>query len=531
MKAYINAKIYTLDENNSEAGYLISESGKIIELGRSFEDSRLFKSIQKEDIIDLKGKTVVPGFWESHIHIVDGIRALTELNLRSISSITQLKAKIKEYVEALGKDDWVIGHGWDEGRIFDGSFPDRELLDSLHKEHPVMLVRMDGHSMCLNSRAIELMQIEAMGESSEVPYDKTGKPTGMLFENAANKVAQEISESFSDSYLVKLILKAQELYLQNGITSVNDICTKYGRLFDMYRQLQKQGRLKLRIFSAPHGEDLGSIEQFDERKGDETDSLRIAPPKYFMDGSFGSRTALLFEEYADAPGQKGLQLIEEEQLKEILIENEAINQPITIHAIGDKAVSIILDCIEETRVNNHRDIRCRIEHLQIVQDRDIERFKRFDVTASFQPVFLYEEELTESRLGRARFNKVYRFKSFIENGINVIFNSDFPYGGGDMPEKKDKSRYVGFEPIMGIHAACYKQLNPAEAVKPEQALECYTANAAYANYQENYSGKLKKGYFADFTVLSNDILKCSPQELLDTEVLYTIINGDVAYRK
>jgi predicted amidohydrolase YtcJ len=248
-----------------------------------------------------------------------------------------------------------------------------------------------------------------------------------------------------------------------------------------------------------------------------------------MDGSFGSRTALLFADYADAPGKNGLQLIKEAELKRILIENESINQPITIHAIGDKAVSIILDCIEQTRVNNNRDIRCRIEHIQIIQERDIERFKKLDVTASFQPVFLYEEELTESRLGRERFSKVYRFKSFIDKGVNVIFNSDFPYGGGDMPEKKDGSRYIGFEPILAIHAACCKQLNKKESIKPDKALQCYTVNAAFANYCENQLGRLKKDYYADFIVLSKDILGCRPQELLRTEALYTVINGDIVY--
>lgn len=531
MKAYINAKIYTLDNENREVSYLLTQDGRILEAGKNIADSSYFSSIKKEDILDLQGKVVVPGFWESHIHIVDGIRALMELNLRSISSIEQLETNIKEYAAKIGKADWIIGHGWDESRLFGGRFPDRVLLDSLHNEKPVMLVRMDGHSLCLNSRAIELMSVDNMLESSEVPYGKDGRPTGMLYENAANKIVQKISESFSDSYLEKLVLKAQEVYLENGITSVNDICTKYGRLFDLYRRLQKKGRLKIRIVTAPFGEDDVSIEEFDSKKGDETDSLRIGAPKYFMDGSFGSRTALLSKEYADDPGNCGIQLIGSAELKNILIQNEAINQPINIHAIGDKAVNIILDCIEQTRVNNNRDIRCRIEHIQIIQNSDIDRFKKLDVIASVQPVFLYEDELTESRLGRKRFNMIYRFKSFLEKGVNVIFNSDFPYGGGDMPEKKDKSRYIGFEPILGIHAACYKQLNLAESVEPMDALKCYTTNAAYANYSEGVFGRLKKGYFADFVVLSEDILTCRQERLLKTEVLYTIINGEVAYTR
>lgn len=531
MKAYINARIYTLDENNPIANYLIEQDGKIVEIGEDFDNSDLASSLKEEDIIDLHGKVVTPGFWESHLHIVDGLRTLEEINLRCMTSINEIKEAISSYATKIDSNDWIIGHGWDEEKLFDGKFPNRQLLDKLHEEHPVMLIRMDGHSLCLNSRGIELMNIDNMSSSSEIPFDKNGKATGMLYENAANDVVQKIVEGFSEEYIERLVLKAQELFLENGISSVNDICTFYGRYFDIYRRLQKSGKLKIRITTAPYGMSEQSLEDFDERKGDETDSLKIAAPKFFIDGSFGSRTALLGEEYADEPGNYGLQLIEKEQLKDIIIYNETINQPITIHAIGDKAVKIILDCVEETRVNNQRDIRHRIEHIQIVQDNDIERFDRLDVTASFQPVFLYEEELTESRLGRKRFPMIYRFKSFIEKGVNVVFNSDFPYGGGDMPLKKDNSKYIGFEPILGMHAACYKQLNPPESVGPLQALQCYTANAAYANYRENELGKLAKGYFADFLVLSDDIIQCSPEELLKIEVLKTFINGELVYKK
>ncbi|OGO76684.1 MAG: hypothetical protein A2Y23_10835 [Clostridiales bacterium GWB2_37_7] len=531
MKAYINAKIYTMDIECPEASYLIVNESRIIETGCSFDDSSYRSRLTIEDIIDLEGRVVVPSFWESHLHIVDGLRSLEELNLRSISSLEELEKAIASYVDRIGVNEWVIGHGWDEEKLFGGKFPDRQLLDKLHSEHPVMLIRMDGHSLCLNTKAIDMMQIERLQASSEISLDNEGIPTGMLFENAANEVMQNIVKSFSEEYIEKLVLRAQELFLQNGISSVNDICTFYGRYFDIYRKLQKSGKLKMRITTAPYGIDVESLEEFDARKCDETDVLRIAAPKLFMDGSFGSRTALLSEAYADATGSYGLQLIEREQLKEVILQNETLNQPITIHAIGDKAVNIVLDCIEQTRVHNHRDIRNRIEHIQIVQDYDVDRFKALDVTASFQPVFLYEEELTLARLGQERFPMIYRFKSFLDRGANVVLNSDFPYGGGTMPLKLDNSKYIGFEPILGMHAACYKQLNPPESIEPMQALQCYTSNAAFVNYREKELGKLKKDYFADFIVLSADILICSPEELLRTEVIYTFINGELVYQK
>lgn len=531
MKVYINAKIYTMDEENPEASYLIEKDGRIIEAGKSFEKSTYFGSLDEENIIDVKGNVIVPGFWESHLHLVEGIRALEELNLKGIDSIKELEQSMASYAAKIGENDWIIGHGWDEAKLFGGRFPDRKLLDRLQSKHPIMLIRMDGHSLCLNTKAIELLKLNRTAPLSEMPVDSTGEPSGMLFENAANAAAQKVIDSLSDEYLERLVLKAQELFIQNGITSVNDIYSEHGRYFDLYKMLQKSGKLKIRITIAPNGLSENSLEEFRKRSCEETDRLRIAAPKYFMDGSFGSRTALLTEEYADEQGNFGVQLLGEDQLKEIILHNESINRPITIHAIGDKAVSIILDCIEAARVNNNRDIRNRIEHIQIVQNKDIERFKNLDITASFQPVFLYEKELTLARLGRERFPMVYRFKSFINNGINVIFNSDFPYGGGAMPEKTDNSRYFGFEPILSIHAACYKQLNPPESVEPMQALQCYTQNAAYANYRENELGKLKKGFFADFAVLSENIINCSPEQLLKTEVLRTVINGETVSMK
>ena len=173
--------------------------------------------------------------------------------------------------------------------------------------------------------------------------------------------------------------------------------------------------------------------------------------------------------------------------------------------------------------------RNRIEHIQIIRDRDIKGFKKHSITASFQPVFLYEVDLTRERLGKERLSRVYRFKSFIDEGVNVIFNSDWPYGGEEFPKKPDGVKYIGFEPLLGIHAACCMQMNANEAVTPIQALKCYTVNPAYVNYREEELGKLKKGFFADFAVLSKDITKIKAEDIINTEVIETYISGEKVY--
>jgi predicted amidohydrolase YtcJ len=250
-----------------------------------------------------------------------------------------------------------------------------------------------------------------------------------------------------------------------------------------------------------------------------------------MDGSFGSKTALLREEYTDDPGNRGAQLIEEDELEEIIESNAQKGRAVNIHAIGDRAVSLILDAFDKIDDYDGDKLRSRIEHIQIVEYNDIMRFKKHSITASFQPCFLYEVDLTMSRIGRERLPRVYRFKSFIDEGVNVIFNSDWPYGGDEFPEKPDGTKYIGFEPLLGIHAACCRQMNASEAVTPAQALKCYTVNPAYVNHRENELGKLSKGNFADFVVLSGDITRMEAAGIINVEVLATYLNGEKVYEK
>lgn len=518
MKIFKNCSILTMDDNIPYADYMIVDNGIIVELGKGTPE----KSYKYAEVFDLKGKTVVPGFWESHMHIVDGMRSHMELNLRDCQSLDHLEEKISQYCSGLSEGDWVIGHGWDESILFEGQFPDRHLLDKLCSSHPMVLIRMDGHSLCANSAAIEAMGLDNGQKSSS---------SAMFFEDAASDITKRLAENFSEGYIEKVVLKAQEEFLKNGITSVNDICVGCTEYFDIYRRLQAEGKLKIRITVSPYGLEKACIEGFEEKKAYCTDSLRVGPPKYFMDGSFGSRTAFLTEDYEDEPGNRGLKLISDRKLYDIAEENAEQNRSIAVHAIGDQAVSCVLDALGKVDFRKSKVLRNRIEHIQIVKPQDIQRFGRLSVTASFQPNFLYEVDLTLKRMGKRRMDNMYRFKSFIKEGVNVIFNSDWPYGGGAFPRKPGGNPYIGFEPILGIHAACCRQMNESEAVEPAEALRCYTANAAYVNYRENELGKLKRGYFADFSVLSDNILSCEKEEIINIEVLMTVISGEVVYEK
>ena len=527
MEIFKNCHIVTMNEEMPEGDYIAVDNGRIVEVGKGC----IKPEYEGAKHIDLKGRVVIPGFWESHLHIATGMRSLMELNLRNCSDNKSLRESVNAYRKKIATGDWIIGHGWDERRLFDGKFPDRHVLDELCSNHPMVLIRMDGHSLCVNTAAVERLGLTGLEPSSEAPGDADGSLTGMLFENTASDILASIECLLPDNYIEKVILSAQELFLKNGITSVNDISIQYGRYLELYRKLGAEGKLKLRITASPNGADVELVEDFLEHKFNQNGRLKIGPPKYFMDGSFGSRTGLLWEEYADDPGNKGLQLIDKDDLEEIIRSNALKGRAVNIHAIGDQAVSIILDAFDNIGSVKGNKLRSRIEHIQIVEEKDIKRFKRNSITASFQPVFLYEVGLTLSRLGKERLPRVYRFRSFIDEGINVVFNSDWPYGGEVFPNKPDGTKYIGFEPLLGIHAACCKQMNESEAVTPMQAMKCYTINPAYVNHREKELGKLVNGNLADFTVLSGDITSIEANEIINVEVLGTYINGEKVYEK
>jgi predicted amidohydrolase YtcJ len=232
MEIYRNCRIITMDEELPNGDYMVVNSGRVVEIGRGiikpeYEDAKQ---------VDLKGGVIVPGFWESHLHIATGMRSLMELNLRDCSDSKQLRERVNAYCSKIAPGDWVIGHGWDERKFFGGKFPDRYVLDEFCNSHPMVLVRMDGHSLCVNTAAIEHLGLQGLESSPEAPQGADGKPSGMFFESTASDILASIECLFPDNYIEKVILSAQDLFFKNGITSVNDISIQYGRYLELYRK-------------------------------------------------------------------------------------------------------------------------------------------------------------------------------------------------------------------------------------------------------------------------------------------------------
>jgi predicted amidohydrolase YtcJ len=527
--AFINGKIISMDQNNNIYEAVAVKDNKIIELGKSEE---VLRTLSNPIIYDLKGKTLLPGFFESHMHLVETSRSLVELDLKNVKTSSDFVDVLYGFASGKKIGEWILGSGWSEADVFDGVMPTRHDIDRIVGDKPVCLVRQDGHSVVINTRAIEVLRlndIKLQMEREVAPLQEDGSFTGLFYEEWVFKLLGMILDSLPKRYLEMALERGNHELVSNGVTSINDIMTQYPKVYSLYKEMQDRGKLNVRICAGP----LGNSKEYEEFASlPEYDKLSKGPVKYFMDGSFGSRTALLFDGYEDEPQNRGMKVLSQEQLRVIFEDSLKNNIQIAIHAIGDRAVSIILDVYEEAfKKHPNKELRNRIEHVQIVRDEDIQRFNKLGLIASFQPIFCLEVDLNVRRLGMRRIKDTYRFKSFMESGVKVLFNSDCPFGGEYM-KKKDGTYFKGFEPLLGIYCSVNDiNLNKAEIVSVQSALECYTKNPAYANHREKELGTIEIGKLADLIVLEESPYEVEVTTIKDIKVSMTIVDGKIVYTR
>ncbi|GFR34820.1 amidohydrolase [Thermobrachium celere] len=521
-----NAKIYTMDDEENVFSSMYINEGKIVELS----NENLIDKYRDCEVIDLNNRAVFPGFIESHMHLIEAARSMVEMDFKNVKNKEDFEHALYSFSRTKENDSWIMGSGWSE-IVFGGVMPHRVDIDRIVNDKPVCLIRQDGHSLILNTRALEVLNLkedENVLNSKAAVKDEEGL-TGLFYEEWVFDIIGRIMDKMPDIYYEIALSRVDSELIKNGVTMINDIMTQYPRYYNTYKRLQKEGKLKVRIIAGSLG---GSKEYEEFNKLEETDKLRKGPVKYFVDGSFGSRTALLMEPYEDDPSNRGCQNLTDEEIYSIIEDSLKNNIPLAVHVIGDLAMKKFLDIYErvyEKYPNNK--VRNRVEHIQIIQEDDIDRFKRLNLIASFQPIFNLESNLTLTRLGFKRIKDTYRYRTFIDRGIMVIFNSDTPFGAEYMP-KKDGTFFKGFEPMLGIHCAVNKlNLNIEERVTVNQAVVCYTKNPAFANYMEDVYGTLEKGKYADFVVLEEDIFNIDTLKIKDVEVYMTVIGGEIVYKK
>lgn len=526
---FTNGKIYSLNNNNEIYEAVAIKDNKIIYAGNSKDALSLLTSPM---VYDLKGRVLMPGFVESHMHLFEGSRTFVEIDLKNVKSRDDFNDILHAFSTKKEIGQWIIGSGWSEMEIFNGRMPSREDIDEIVSDRPVCLVRQDGHSVVINSMAIDVLGLEEMKSvipEKVAPRDEYGDLRGLFKEDWSFKVIGMVMELLPDIYFEMGIERANFELISNGITSINDITTRYPRIYKIYRRMLEDGRLNVRIKANALG-NSPELKEFMNQKQD--DMLSVGRVKYFLDGSFGSRTALLYEGYEDDPDNCGFQNLKDDELYQIIENSLKNNMRICIHVIGDLAISKMLDQYEKAFSKYpNKEIRNRIEHIQLVREEDIKRFKSLGLIASFQPVFTLEDKLTITRVGVRRIKDTYRYKTFIDEGVTVIFNSDWPFGS-EYLKKSDGTYFKGFEPLIGIYCAVNElNLNKNERVGVQQAIKGYTSDSAYALLMDDKIGSIEEGKLADIIVLDSDPFDINPMEIKDIQIDLTMINGKVVYER
>ena len=528
-----NGNIYTVNPKQPTAEAVAVKGDRIVFVG---SNSAVQIYIGKNTrVVDLNGKTMVPGMTDAHHHLSGvGFREMT-LNLEGITSLDGFLAKVKERVDQKRPGEWVTGRGWIETFWIPPVFPTRWDLDKIAPNNPVFLDRADGHGAVANSAAIKIADVGKDTPNpfgGEVSKDKaSGEPNGMFLDAAQDLIQRHIPGTTAAEAERAVVLGVQR-DIALGWTQVQDPGGSYAEV-DIDSKLYQEGKIKLRIYKALSAPGPEAQRLFHDGPiiGAHANHFTVRALKLYADGSLGSRSAALLEPYSDKPDTSGFLTIKEEDLQPLLAEALRKGIQIETHAIGDRGNRFILDQYEKAMKAvpksewKIKEPRWRVEHSQIVNPEDIPRFKKLGIIPSMQASHAIGDlHFAPSRLGIARLAGAYAWQSFIKSGSIIP-------GGSDAPVERG-------EPMIEFYAAVARKdlkgfsgegWHPEEAVTREQALKMFTIWPAYAAFEETLRGSIENGKLADFTILSGDIMKIPEMEILKTRCLMTVIGGEVVY--
>jgi len=488
----LNGNIITVSGGRAEA--LAVKDQKIIALGRNAQIKKLANENTKT--LDLKGKTVLPGFVDAHTHLVGvGLKKTLYLDLSEARSLDEALERVREAAKARGKGNWVIGQGWDESRWPQKRYVTKRDLDRVAPQNPVAVVRVDGHMLTANSKALEAIKISAY--PAEVD-----KENGLLREQAVSQFLQQLRPPLDE--LKRALNEAIKMAHSLGITSIHDIPS-----IDAFKAWQAlRDELKLRVTLNVPIEQLDKFTELGFRTGFGDDWLKLGAVKIFSDGSIGAGNAALFEPYADRPGRGKLNY-EQARLNELVQKAHKNGFQVMIHAIGDRAIQAALEALKAAGID--AEARARIEHFELPTPSQIEQMKKLGIIASMQPNFLQWSgpgQLYETRLGTKRDARIDPHRHVLEKGVKLAFGSDcMPIG-----------------PLYGIHLAVNAPYE-IQKLSVEEAIRCYTLNAAFAAFEEKSKGSIEVGKLADLVVLSEDPQRAADR-VKDIKVEMTFIGGE-----
>jgi predicted amidohydrolase YtcJ len=477
----------------------------------------LLKNYEVSERTDLKGAFVYPGFIDAHSHFYGLGTFNYSVSLFDISSTEELVKKCKEFYKQNPKP-YLIGRGWDQNKFSNKQYPDNEALSKAFPDIPVLLKRVDGHAALANAKAIELanLNIQSKIDGGEL-LSKDGKLTGILIDNAVEYV-ERIMPSFTLNEKIQALKEAQKICFQNGLSSLCDAGLEPETIL-LIDSLQKSGTLDIRVYAMIAANDK-NVSEWVNKSPIKTDKLNASSFKMYCDGALGSRGAMLKKPYSDAHNHFGLFVTNANKAEEYISKIIKSNYQLNTHCIGDSANKLILDLYSKYLQPNN-DRRWRIEHAQVLDAPDFEKFAKYKIIPSVQPTHATSDMYwAEDRLGKERIKYAYAYKQLLDQNHWMPLGTDFPV------------EYVN--PMYTFYAAVSRQdakgfpingFEPKNALSREEALKGMTIWAAKAAFEENEKGGIEPGKFADFTILSLDLMHAPLLEIRNTKVLATYVAG------
>jgi predicted amidohydrolase YtcJ len=543
---FIHANVYTGVPANSPFASIEREEAiavrgdRILAVGKTF-DLQKYRGSQTQ-VIDLEGHFVMPGFNDAHVHLADAGMKKLSVDLTGVKSLDELRERVAKKVEQATVGEWITGGGWDETLWPVKVPPTRWDIDEVSGDHPVFLVRVDEHIAVANTRALQLASItlasrDPMG--GHIDRNENGEPTGILRETALDAVHDVVPKPNHDQRREALELALADL-AANGVTSVQDCSTVESACatwedFQIYEEIEKDGKLTARITEWLPFDD--SVDELNQKRNSHPQSdlmLHTGMLKGFLDGSLGSHTAAMLEPYADDPKNSGIPHYEAAKLNDMAKERVLAGFQLGFHAIGDEGVQMALDAFAEAEkaardahvkgAAGTDEFRLRVEHAQVTTPQQIVRFSQLKVIASMQPSHvLTDMRWAQDRLGAKRAATSYAWLSFLNRSVPLAFGTDYPV--------------EPVTPFRGLYAAITRKSEdgkqeyfPEQRLTIDQAIHAYTVGSAFAQFEEKEKGEVVPGMLADLVVLDRDITAVSPEKLLATKVLRTVVGGKTVYQ-
>ncbi len=545
-----NAVIWTADDGNPSAQAVAIAQGRFVAVGSDEEVLR--HRGDSTQVVDLQGAFALPGFNDNHVHFQSAARFL-EFNIMRTGRQEEFVQRVREVISGLDEGEWVLGGYWGAydqwaegsagGESRQAFTPDMSMVEELTAAYPMFIRKFDDSEFAVNQAALQAVGLDPADPPAGVEFvpDSSGRPNGILRGDAVRELfSAKVPQGFSRQRRVEQTKKALREIRRHGVTNVSDMSDD--EQLEIYRQLRDSGELTVRIHFRYFLGRWQELAQQGIQVGSGDDWIRLGGLKGHIDGIMGTSSARFFEPYSNDPGNRGrwrrLMVDDEGQFVEgkflqFMLGADKAGLQMTVHAIGDEANHLLLNYLEElNRENGERDRRFRLVHAQVIGPGDFRRLGELGVIAEVQPFHLSDDmRWMEERIGTERCRGAYAFKSIQAGGGLLCFGTDWP--GTSAAE-------YPINPMLGIYAAVTRQTIsggpeggwfPEQRISVEEALKAYTYNTAYANFEEESKGSVKVGKLADMAVLSQNLLEIPAAQILDTEVLYTVVDGKIVYQR